>query len=173
MNKLFYFFRYVSLVAIVSSLLGSALMFIIGAKTTYYAYATYFFGYSPTGDLENLKSSHVATVFLVKSIDAFLIGLVLFIFAYGVYWVFIAQDTKTGGTDPLKSIRITNIGHLKNILAEVIIIILFVLFLETELKNINNPTWEMLVIPISILLLSLGLKFLDLRHDTKEKEQVE
>lgn len=168
MNKLFNLFRFASLVAIVSSLLGSALMFIIGAKTTYYAYATYFFGYSPTGDLENLKSPHVATVYLIKSIDAFLIALVLFIFAYGVYWIFIAQDTEKSSTDPLKSIRIPSIGHLKNILAEVIIVILFVLFLETELKNINNMTWEMLIIPIAILLLSLGLKFLDLRHDTAE-----
>ena len=170
MNKLFHLFRYASLVAIVSSLLGSILMLIIGATKTYYAYATYFLGYLPPGDLKNLKGPDIATVYLIKSIDAFLIALVLFIFAYGVYWIFIAHDTEISRTDPLKSIRIPSIGHLKNILAEVIIIILFVLFLEIEFTNASNPTWELLILPGSILLLALGLKFLDLRHDKGETD---
>ena len=174
MYKLFHLFRYISFIAIGSSLLGSILMFIIGAVKTYYAFyyvfVIQFFGDIPPGELKNLKTpADVATVYLVKSIDAFLIALVLFIFAYGVYWIFIAQGTEASKTDPLKSIRIVSIGHLKNILAEVIIIILFVLFLEVELIYAFDPRWEILIIPISILLLSISVKFLDLRHE-KSKE---
>lgn len=65
----------------------------------------------------------------------------------------------------LKWIRSPNIGHLKNVLAEVIIIILFVIFLEVIVENVNNLKWEFLIIPISVLLLALGLKFLKLDND--------
>jgi len=47
-------------------------------------------------------------------------------------------------------------------LGEVIVIILFVKFLEMILINLNNLSWEILILPISILLLALALKFLDL-----------
>ena len=175
MYKLFYLFRYISWVAIVSSLLGSILMFITGAAKTYrafhYAYAIQFFGDMPSGKLANLSTpAEVATVYLVKSIDAFLIALVLFIFAYGVYWIFIAEGIESNKKDPLKSIRISSIGDLKNILAEVIIVILFVLFLEVELTNAFNPRWERLILPISILLLSVSVKFLDLRQKNSKKD---
>jgi hypothetical protein len=46
-----------------------------------------------------------------------------------------------------------NIGHLKNVLAEVIVVILFVKFLEAVLVNLDNLKWEVLVLPVSILLL--------------------
>lgn len=71
----------------------------------------------------------------------------------------------------MKWIRTPNIGHLKNVLAEVIIVILFVKFLEVVLVNINNLSWDIMVLPISILLLSLGLKFLGLGQEEHEDEE--
>ena len=176
MDKIFYLFRYVSWIAIVSSLCGSILMFIVGASKTYYAFhyafARKFFRSIPEDKFASLETpAEVATVYLVKSIDSFLIALVLFIFAYGVYWIFIAEGDQSGREDPLKSIRVSSIGHLKNILAEVIVIILFVLFLEVELIHAFSPRWEILILPISILLLSLSLKFLDLRHDNNKEDK--
>jgi uncharacterized membrane protein YqhA len=163
MDKYFSSFRFISLVAVLGSLLGSILMFIIGGTKIYYAYAAYFWGFQPPTDLGGLKGSDIATAYLIKSFDAFLIALVLFIFAYGVYWIFVFQKTEKAGSDPLKSVRITTISQLKKILAEIIIIILFVKFLEIALINLNNLRWELLVMPGSILLLSLSLKFLELK----------
>ena len=163
MDKYFSSFRFISLVAVLGSLLGSILMFIIGGTKIYYAYAAYFLGFQPPTDLGGLKGSDIATAYLIKSFDAFLIALVLFIFAYGVYSIFVSQKTEEAGSDPLKSVRITTISQLKKILAEIIIIILFVKFLEIALINLNNLRWELLVMPSSILLLSLSLKFLELK----------
>jgi uncharacterized membrane protein YqhA len=59
---------------------------------------------------------------------------------------------------------------LKNTLAEVIIIILFVNFLEIALLNLKSLTWELFILPGSILLLALSLKFLDLRDKHSSKE---
>ena len=119
MDKFFSSFRFTSLVAVVGSLLGSVLMFIIGSTKVYYAYAAYFLGYQPPTGLGELKGSDIATAYLIKSLDAFLIALVLFIFAYGVYWILVFQDTGETGSDPLKSVRINTISQLKKILAEV------------------------------------------------------
>jgi uncharacterized membrane protein YqhA len=92
---------------------------------------------------------------------------VFFIFAHGVFTLFISDTQTQEKTAVLKWIRTPNIGHLKNKLAEVIVIILFVKFLEILLVNLNNLKWEMLALPISILLLSLGLKFLGLGREAK------
>jgi len=160
MKKPFYIFRYISLIAVICSLLGSILLFFIGAWKTYKAIQIIFFDYIPNGS-EHLHSTDNATIYIMKSLDTFLIALALFIFAYGIFKLFISKkNDDDNGT--LNWIRIPNIGHLKNILSEVIIIILFVIFLEVIIENIHNLKWEFLIIPVSILLLALALKFLKL-----------
>lgn len=165
MKKLFYKFRYISLIAIICSLVGSLLLFFLGAWKTYGAIKIVLFNYIPTGS-EHLNSSDIATIYLLKALDTFLIALVLFIFAYGVFTLFFSNNINIPNDGVLKWIRVPNIGHLKNVLAEVIIIILFVLFLEVIFQNIHNLKWEFIIIPVSVLLLALGLKFLSL-----DKEQ--
>ena len=161
MRKTFYIFRYVSFTAIICSLIGSLLLFFIGAWKTFSAVKIVLFDYVPIGK-EYLNPADSATTYLLKSLDSFLIALVLFIFARGVFILFISNKNNNENDDVLKWSRTPNIGHLKNVLAEVIIIILFVLFLEVVFENINNLKWEFIIIPISILLLALGLKFLKL-----------
>ncbi len=110
-----------------------------------------------------MKEADVTASYLIKSLDTFLIALVLLIFAYGVYGLFISKHSDGDKSGTLKWINIPSLAHLKNTLAEVIIIILFVKFLEVALLNLMNLTWELFVLPGSILLLALSLKFLDLR----------
>lgn len=164
MKKIFYLFRYVSWTAIVCSLLGSLLLFAVGALKTLNAFNVIIFDYIPA-DKAHLHPADIATTYLIKSLDTFLIALVLFIFAHGVYTLFINNKKYDDGNGVLKWIRTPNIGHLKNVLAEVIVIILFVKFLEVVFVNIDNLKWEIAILPVSILLLALGLKFLSLNKD--------
>ena len=60
-------------------------------------------------------------------------------------------------------ININNVQQLKKILAELVVVILFVKFLEVALVNLDSLAWEMLVLPGSILLLALSIKFLELK----------
>ena len=170
MKRLLYRFRFLSWIAIICSLLGSFLMFIIGAIKTYYAFTAVLFGKVPKESLSHLNSPDIATTYLIKSLDAFLIAFVLFIFAYGVYSLFISDKKEPSEHNVLKWIQMPSISHLKNVLAEVIIIILFVKFLETALVSIEDLSWEILTLPISILLLALGLKYLDLRYKSNHKK---
>ena len=163
MERLLFSIRYISWIAIVCSITGSILMFFVGALKTYNAVATMFFGKIPHESLSHLKPSDATATYLIKSLDAFLIALVLLIFSYGVYSLFISKHSSLCESGALKWLQIPSIAHLKNTLAEVIIIILFVNFLEVALLNLNNLTWKLLVLPGSILLLALSLKFLGLR----------
>jgi uncharacterized membrane protein YqhA len=159
-------FRYLSVIAILCSLAGSLLMFIIGAIKTYYAFAAVFFANIPKESMKQLKPADIATTYLIKSLDAFLIAFVLFIFAYGIHSLFLSSEKDKNKNNVLSWINIPNISELKNILAEVVVIILFVKFLEIVFMNLEKLSWEMLTLPISILLLSIGLKFLGLRNSS-------
>ncbi|TLP70612.1 YqhA family protein [Maribacter sp. ACAM166] len=164
MKKIFYLFRYISWTAIIGSLLGSLLLFVAGALKTFNAFRVVLFNYIPEGKA-HLHPADIATTYLIKSLDTFLIALVLFIFAHGVYTLFISNKKYEDEKNVLKWIRTPNIGHLKNVLAEVIVIILFVKFLEVVFVNIDNLKWEIVILPISIVLLALGLKFLSLNKE--------
>jgi uncharacterized membrane protein YqhA len=168
MKKTFYLFRYISWTAIIGSLLGSLLLFIVGALKTINAFRVVIFNYIPENKA-HLHPADIATTYLIKSLDTFLIALVLFIFAHGVYTLFISNKIYDDGNGVLKWIRTPNIGHLKNVLAEVIVIILFVKFLEVVFVNIDNLKWEILILPASFVLLALGLKFLSLNKEDIDK----
>lgn len=168
MKKTFYLFRYISWTAIIGSLLGSLLLFIVGALKTINAFRVVIFNYIPENKA-HLHPADIATTYLIKSLDTFLIALVLFIFAHGVYTLFISNKKYDDEKNVLKWIKTPNIGHLKNVLAEVIVIILFVKFLEVVFVNIDNLKWEILILPASIVLLALGLKFLSLNKEDIDK----
>ena len=148
--------RYVSLVAVVASGLGSILMFIIGAVKTGLAYLAYFSGgiaYQP--DL----SAKQAITYMVQAIDIFLIGLVLMIFAGGIYQLFIRQ-VQSDSSRISYWVTVTSITQLKRILVELVIVILFVKTLEGALViDPGEYEWEQLVLPLGILMLALALKF--------------
>lgn len=156
-------FRFLSWIAIVCSLLGSLLMFIIGAIKTYHAFYSVFIEKS-WNSLLHLHETDVASTYLIKALDTFLIALVLFIFAFGVFRLFISDRLSKSEHTILSWINIPSISYLKNILAEVIIIILFVKFLEVAIVSLDKLSWEILTLPFSILMLAISLKFLGLRH---------
>ncbi|PSV28447.1 MULTISPECIES: YqhA family protein [unclassified Photobacterium] len=171
MKKTFNAFRYVGWLAIICSTLGSLLLFIVGSMKTYTAFTVVFFNAVPHNSLVHLDTADIATYYLIKSLDIFLIAFVLFIFAHGVFTLFISNKKSPDAdkTNVLGWIKTPNIGHLKNVLAEVIVIILFVKFLEAVLVNFNNLDWKILILPVSILLLSLGLKFLNLAEESDDR----
>jgi len=166
MAKFLSIFRYLSLIAIIGSLIGSVILFCVGAWETYQAIKIVLYDYMPQ-HFEHMTFADRATTFLLKALDTFLIALVLMIFSKGVYDLFISKS-EPKHSSVLNWIDIPNIGHLKNILAEVIVVILFVIFLEIVFENVDNLKWEFLILPISILILSLGLKFLSLKEKNDE-----
>ena len=151
--------RFISLIAVFASGLGSILMFIIGAAKTVRAYLAYFggIGYEPDA------SAKQTTIYIIQALDVFLIGLVLMIFSGAIYGLFIRPEES--GSIPSKSwVKIKSTTELKKILIELVIVILMVKVLEGALgTETGDYVWENLVVPTAILMLALAYKFMGYR----------
>ena len=157
-NDRFLVYRYMSYVAVVTSLFGAALMFLLGVTKTVRAYITFLSQFDDP--LEHYPQSvDQAIALLVQAIDSFLIGMVFIIFSYGVTTLFVRRIELPEGS-VFSWVRITNIKNLKVILGELIVIILSVKFLEVVLLNAAEFSYEMLVLPVGVVLLALALKLL-------------
>jgi uncharacterized membrane protein YqhA len=152
--------RYISLTAVIASGFGSILMFLMGAIKTFLAYQVYFDGIADQPD----ASAKQAVTYMIQAVDIFLIGLVLMIFAGGIYSLFIRRAESD--TAELNSwVRISSIAQLKRILVELVIVILFVRTLEGALAiEAGAYVWENLVLPLGILMLALALKFMGFKN---------
>ena len=162
----FFAFRYLSWIAVVASAFGAVLMFFWGVVKTIRAYIAFVDRFSTPLD-EYSPAVNESIALIVQSIDAFMIGIVFIIFSYGVMTLFI-RKIGVPENSALARMQITSIGQLKSLLGEMIIIVLFVKFLEVILLNVNELDLNILVIPVGIVLLALALKFLDLKGDRKE-----
>ncbi len=161
-ETLFSHFRKVSIIAVLASMLGSLLMFIIGAVKVARAYDAYLL-MEIEPDVSLKIKAGMAIAYLVQAIDAFLIALILMIFGYGIYVLFIANKEARDRAEST-SFKISNIGELKKILADMIVIILMVKFLEFALTNTAGFDWTALILPGSILLLAGAVRVLKLEH---------
>jgi uncharacterized membrane protein YqhA len=158
--------RYLSLIAVVFSLLGSALMFLAGAAKSIKAVRIFFLGETLTVDPPppaHLDSGDQALVAVLQSMDAFLIALVLLIFSFGVYKLFIAEIKTPKNLPGAPWAQITSIEGLKKVLVEVILVILAVLFLWEVVYLEAEASWTVLVLPLSIVLIAAALKLVDWR----------
>ena len=148
--------RFISLIAVFASGLGSILMFIIGAIKTARAYMAYFggIGYEPDASAKQM------IIYMIQALDVFLIGLVLMIFSGAIYSLFIRPEESE--SIPSKSwVKIKSTTELKKILIELVIVILIVKVLEGALGvESGGYVWENLVLPVAILMLALAYKFM-------------
>lgn len=166
-RRLFVLTRYSTLAAVIGSLFGAFLMFFFGLKNIYDAYEAWLLPYETR---EGVSRSAYGVISVIEGLDRFLIAIVLLYFGYGVYSLFVRTESteKDLGLPPL--LRVRQIGQLKQVVAEVIIVVLFVLFLRTALQAYQRSggamDWDqavfLLVLPVCTTLLALALKLVQL-----------
>ncbi|WP_104722230.1 YqhA family protein [Helicobacter mesocricetorum] len=150
--------------AVILSLLGSILLFIVAsidiikaAKDTYLYY---------TGALtQNLDIHNILLHTIIMAIDLYLIAVVLLIFAFGLYELFISK-IEIRDENSSKVLEIHTLDQLKDKLAKVIVMALIVAFFSKALNMGMKTPQDMLFFAISIFALSIGLYFLhkDSKH---------
>lgn len=149
--------RYLSVVAVVFGALGAVLMFAIGAVTTIDAIVTYFGGHEDSAFSSDAALG--ATVEVVSALDQFLLGMVLLVFAFGVYSLWVVADSATWAEQRNKLhapdwLNVNSVTDLKVKLLEVVAVLLAVLFLKGVLKN-PVTEWSDLVVPLAVVLFAL------------------
>ena len=137
-------------------------MLLIGAVKVFKAYGNYFAGEALTGTAP-MSGVNQSIALLAQAIDSFLIALVLMIFSSAIYSLFVNPEAAEKSNAP-QLFKIQSITALKKTLAEMIVIILMVKFLESALLDSKNFGWEALVLPAAILLLAAAVRVLNLER---------
>ncbi|MDB4285502.1 YqhA family protein [bacterium] len=151
--------RFVAIIAVISSFVGSSLMFVVGGLKVYKGCYYFLTGAQPERAPAHSTPGDLATIQIVASLDSFLIALALLYFGYGIYALVIDPESPGRSKAPAWLVP-KGIRDLKETLALVIIVILFVLFLDELWIHLNDLTWEILVLPASIALLALAVKLM-------------
>lgn len=162
--------RYLTIFPVVGSLAGSLLMFILGVAKVIDAYRYWIPLWGASADFVSRDAAAIISV--IEALDRFLIAIVLLYFANGVYTLFLARpNTGLKRTTVAQRLhRVESIGQLKQVVAEVILVILFVLFLRVALQVYASPERELsfaqiatvLALPVSTALLALALRLAEL-----------
>jgi uncharacterized membrane protein YqhA len=158
--------RFLTMIAVFGSLAGAVLMFFLGILNIYAAFR---YGFQTSGESEQMFGTS-AIIRVIESLDRFLIAIVLLYFAYGVYSLFIHPEEREEALALPAWLRVRQIGQLKQVVAELIVVILFVLFLRQALQAFSGPdvamTWNeigtLAILPVSTVLLGLALKLVEL-----------
>jgi uncharacterized membrane protein YqhA len=108
-----------------------------------------------------------------------LIAIVLLYFAYGVYSLSIHPEQHESELALPAWLRVQQIGQLKQVVAEVIIVVLLVLFLRVALEAYQTPNASMswlqiatlLLLPVCTMLLALALRLVELHPKPARQEK--
>ncbi len=173
----FFITRVSTLSGVLASWLGAILMFILGVRYTFNGFMTMI--ERPLGEAGDLPPDEATVVFLIEALDRFLIAVVLLYFGYGLYGLFIRPHRTPSELGLPAWLHVDRIGELKQTVAEVIIVILFVLFLRIALEAFHSDAPDLsfasigriLLLPVCILLLALALRFAELhpKRDIRRK----
>jgi uncharacterized membrane protein YqhA len=146
--------RAIMLIGSAGALVGSLLMFLQGAVFLHEAWHTIL----TEGDAVQKQ----VTVPVLEAVDSFLFGIVLVIFSYGIAIGFVFTLPEGYGHRLPTWMKVGGVGQLKATLAEVVIVVLIVIFARIVVEANGHLQWSMLVLPASILLIAAALRMIEL-----------
>lgn len=147
------------LLAVIFSMVGSIILFIVASVDIYVVAAetltVYFTGAHPE------KFHQMVVGGIIGAVDLYLMAVVMLIFSFGLYELFISEIDQVKDSSASKILQIDSLDQLKDKLAKVIVMVLVVSFFQRVLYTEYNGALEMLYFSGSIVALALGLYFLN------------
>jgi uncharacterized membrane protein YqhA len=150
--------RLISVLAVLSSLLGSLVMLGIGTVNTLKVIWLVLAMEEAVIEGSRIDPTELATIELLACLDDFLVGLAFLYFAYGIYSLFIQLGRKT--PDQPDWLRISSMGTLKKTLPELLVVLLTVIFVNGLLERWSfwSLEWTDWVISLSILAIAASTR---------------
>jgi len=151
--------RFIIILAVIFGLLGAVVLFIVASmdiwQVAVYTFNTIITNTHPSKFHEDIVAG------IIGAVDLYLIAVVMFIFAFGLYELFISEiDEAMGDEKTSKILAIHSLDQLKDKIAKVIVMVLVVNFFQRVLHTEFHSALEMLYLALSIASLSVGLYFL-------------
>jgi len=149
--------RYVFLVVILVSFISSLIFVGIGVSETIRAYGLVLH-YLGGGEWSN------PGIILFEALDRFLIAVLFYIFGVGMIKLFMPE--RFDDADLPKWLNITGITELKVLLWETVLVTLMVLSVTNVVDRTETLTWDALILPAIIAILSVSLFFMRSKVET-------
>jgi uncharacterized membrane protein YqhA len=160
MLRFFFGVRYLFVVAVVSLLVGTAVMLFIGAYEVYEAlYAVIVPAHPEVNE---------SMLYVVESLDTFLIAFILLYFAYSVYFLTLTSEKDPASVKNIPMpewLKVQSLGEMKKTLLEVIVVVLSLFWLRIVLIQTTEFQWTDLVLPASILAIASSVRIMKLDHE--------
>ncbi len=151
--------RFIVILAVVFGLIGAIILFIVASIDIWnVAVTTFNVTLHMIPHPEHFHEDIVAGI--IGAIDLYLIAVVMFIFAFGIYELFISDIDEASGKNGSQILAIHSLDQLKDKIAKVIVMVLVVNFFQRVLHTDFNTPLEMLYFALSITALAVGLSFL-------------
>ena len=152
--------RFMVIMAVVFGLIGGIILFIVASFDVYDTAKLVLDTYVNHTHPEHFHELVVGGI--IGAVDLYLIGVVMLLFAFGLYELFIS-DIDAAREDEARENKILSIhslDQLKDKISKVIVMVLVVgFFKKVGLANYTTPL-ELLYLALSITAVSIGLYFL-------------
>jgi uncharacterized membrane protein YqhA len=151
--------RFIVLLAVIFGLLGAIILFVIASLDIWHvAVESFQVVMHIIPHPEHFHEDVVSGI--IGAVDLYLIAVVMFIFAFGLYELFISDIEAAEGKNGSKLLAIHSLDQLKDKIAKVIVMVLVVNFFQRVIHTNFTTPLEMMYFAGSITLLAVGLYFL-------------
>lgn len=152
--------RFMVILAVVFGLIGAVALFVVASVdifvTAKYVVSTYLTGAHP----EHFHQDVVGGI--IGAVDLYLIGVVMLLFAFGLYELFISDidAAKDDEGNDNQILAIHSLDQLKDKISKVIVMVLVVGFFQKVGYTTYTGALDMLYFALSIAAVAVGLYFL-------------
>jgi len=148
------------ILAVVFGIVGAVVLFIVASvdvfNTASFVLTTYMNHAHPVNFHEDVVGG------IIGAVDLYLIGVVMLLFAFGLYELFISDidAAKAHDGEANKILAIHSLDQLKDKISKVIVMVLVVGFFQKVGHTEYNGALDMLYFALSITAVAVGLYFL-------------
>lgn len=151
--------RFIVILAVIFGLIGAIVLFAVASidiiVTAKYVFTTYATGAHPEKFHQDIVGG------IIGAVDLYLIGVVMLLFAFGLYELFISDidPAKKDGSEN-KILAIHSLDQLKDKISKVVVMVLVVGFFQKVGYTEYSDALDMLYFALSITAVAVGLYFL-------------
>lgn len=152
--------RFMIILAVVFGIVGAVILFIVASVDVYETAKFVINTYLHHGHPKTFHEDVVGGI--IGAVDLYLIGVVMLLFAFGLYELFISDidAAKEEDGEDNKILAIHSLDQLKDKISKVIVMVLVVGFFQKVGHTEYNGALDMLYFALSITAVAVGLYFL-------------
>ena len=161
--------RFIVILAVIFAVLGAISLFAVASADIWKMVVVTWDVFVHHSHPENFHENLIGKI--IGAIDLYLIGVVLLIFAFGIYELFISEIDEAENSEVGESIlAVHSLDELKSKLGNVIVMVLIVIFFKKVIHMKFETPLDMLCLAAGIFALALSLYFMHKSHESHDKE---